>query len=109
VGISYDSVETLKAFSKEGKGERKVRFPLLSDPESEMIKAFGVLNQKFYEHYEKGSRFHGVPHPHLFLVDPKGRIFGKFAEKEFQNRPDITNILAFIEKTQNEAMESDRE
>ena len=80
--------------SEAGWRGTKLRFPPLSDPESEIIKAFGVLNRKLYRRFAKGHRFHGVPHPHMFLVDPEGRIIAKFAEKGFLDRPDIDNALA---------------
>ena len=38
--ISYDSVETLAAFSRQ----RGITFPLLSDAGSETIKRYGILN-----------------------------------------------------------------
>jgi peroxiredoxin len=98
VGISYDSVDTLRTLSQAGWRGTKVRFPLLSDPESEIIKAFGVLNRQLYRRFAKGHRFHGVPHPHMFLVDPEGRIVAKFAEKGFLDRPDVDRALAVIKK-----------
>jgi peroxiredoxin len=39
-GISYDSVEILKYFSER----RKIDFPLLSDPDSKIIREYQVLN-----------------------------------------------------------------
>lgn len=41
-GISYDNVGILKYFSER----RKIEFPLLSDPESKIIKMYDVLNAK---------------------------------------------------------------
>jgi len=130
VGVSYDSVRVLKDFSQAQKGERKarysaeklknfsqaqkgernVRFPLLSDPNSEMIKAFGVLNKQTYKKFEnqKEHRFYGVPQPHVFLVDPKGRIVAKFAEYGFRNRTDIDRILTLIKKRQNKPDQLDK-
>ena len=98
VGISYDSVDTLKPLSEAGWPGPNVRFPLLSDPESDIIKAFGVLNQQLYQRFAKGHRFHGVPHPHMFLVDSAGRIVAKFAESGYIDRPDIDHALAVIKK-----------
>ncbi len=98
VGISYDSVDTLRTFSQAGWRGTKLRFPLLSDPESEIIKAFGVLNRQLYARHAKGHRFHGVPHPHMFLADPEGRIVAKFAERGFIDRPDIDHALAVAKK-----------
>ena len=42
VGISYDSVEVLKAFADK----QKITFPLLSDPESKTIVAYALKNNE---------------------------------------------------------------
>ena len=41
--ISYDSVALLKEFAER----KKISYPLLSDPESAIIRAFGILNDNF--------------------------------------------------------------
>ncbi|MBC8352582.1 MAG: peroxiredoxin family protein [Planctomycetes bacterium] len=64
VAISYDSPEVLSDFAKK----RKITFPLLSDPESKVIKAYGVLNEG------ASGRQAGIPHPGTFLIDQKGTI-----------------------------------
>jgi peroxiredoxin len=67
VAVSYDSTEILKRFAKQG----KIKFPLLSDKDSEVIKAFGVLNK------EGRRRTAGVPHPGTFVIDSEGVIRAK--------------------------------
>ncbi|HEY8504580.1 MAG TPA: peroxiredoxin family protein, partial [Gemmataceae bacterium] len=69
VGISYDPVEVLAEFAKKA----NVTYPLLSDPGSETIRAYGVLNEQ-----AKG-RAEGVPHPATFLIDKKGVVRAKLA------------------------------
>ena len=64
VGVSYDSADVLQKFAKD----RKIRYPLLSDPESRMIRAYGVLNEK------AGGRAKGVPHPGTFVIARDGKI-----------------------------------
>jgi peroxiredoxin len=39
-GISYDGEEILKEFASR----KKITIPLLADPESKMIRAYGLLN-----------------------------------------------------------------
>ena len=68
VSVSYDDVKTLKAFIEKGTGEKKVKFPLLSDPKSELIRALSIFNEKV----KKGHKWYGVPHPHVFLVNTEG-------------------------------------
>ena len=40
--ISYDSVEILKSFADR----QKIEFPMLSDSDSQVIRAYGVLNEQ---------------------------------------------------------------
>ena len=49
----------------------KVKFPLLSDPKSEVIKKYGLLNDK------ARGRQAGIPHPGTVLIDKKGVIRAK--------------------------------
>jgi peroxiredoxin len=96
VAISYDDVKVLTALAKKGRGKRKVTYPLLSDPESKMIKAFGILNEK----HKKGHKWHGVPHPYIFIVDADGKVLGKLSEIRYQKRPTVNDILNLIKKFQ---------
>lgn len=64
VAVSYDAVETLDKFAKK----QEVSFRLLSDSDSKVIKAFGILNEK-----ARGKQA-GIPHPCTFLIDRSGVI-----------------------------------
>jgi len=90
VAISYDAVEELKKFSDK----RKISFPLLSDANSETIKAFGILN----EEHEVGSFAYGVPHPAVYVVNKDGSIKGVLHEDGYKKRPEVSAILEVIEK-----------
>lgn len=75
VGISYDPVDVLKEFAEK----RKVTFPLLSDPDSKTIKAYGLLDAA-----AKGNA-EGVPYPGTFVVDKGGVVRAKlFHEGPFK-------------------------
>ena len=91
--ITYDSVEDLRRFS----GRRDIGLTLLSDPESEVIRAFDILN----EHSRPGSRTYGIPHPAIFVVDPSGVITHRFAEQRYSSRTDIDLVLATIATANN--------
>ena len=90
--VSYDAPATQMKFAeKEG-----VEIALVSDEQSEAIKAFGLLN----ETHAEGSRFYGVPHPAVFIVDDEKVIRAKLYEedylsnkKSYRNRPAIDVIL----------------
>jgi hypothetical protein len=76
--ISYDTVETLKFFSdRVGIG-----YPLLSDPDSEVIQAFGVLNTSV----PKDHQNYGIPNPGEFLINPDRTVRAKFFEESFRDR-----------------------
>jgi peroxiredoxin Q/BCP len=66
IGISTDSVESHKKFvDKMG-----IPYVLLSDPESEVSKQFGVWGKKQF----MGKEYMGIQRS-TFLVDEKGKIF----------------------------------
>jgi len=76
--ISYDSRELLAEFAQR----KKISYPLLSDPESTIIRAFGILNTSIPEE-DSG---HGIPHPGLYRVDSRGRVQSKFFEEVYNHR-----------------------
>jgi hypothetical protein len=84
--LSYDSIEVLKDFSTR----RQITFPLLSDPDSKIISAFGLLNEI---DYPKGNMAHGVPFPGTFVTDAAGVISTKQFEKEYQERRTAASLL----------------
>jgi hypothetical protein len=83
--ISYDTVAILNDFATR----REIRFPLLSDPESEVIRAFGLLN----EEYGAGHEIHGVPHPGTLVIDAKGRVVEKYFEEGYRPRRTAASVL----------------
>lgn len=85
--ISYDSVEILKSFADR----RKITFPLLSDPDSSIIRRFGILNET---DYPAGDRAHGVPYPGTFVADADGVVRWKFFESRYTDRRTAGSFLA---------------
>ena len=83
--ISYDSVAILKNFA----GRRGITFPLLSDPDSKIIRSFGILN----ETAPKNTPFSGIPYPGTYLVDPQGKVLSKFFVDDFRERDTAGEIL----------------
>lgn len=76
VAVSYDSVDVLEKFA----AERKITFPLLSDPESTAIKAYGILNK------EAAGPTAGIPYPGTFVVDSGGVIRAKLFLDGYKGR-----------------------
>ncbi len=83
-GISYDSVEILKYFS----GRRKIDFPLLSDPDSKIIRMYQVLNS------EAVGPNAGMARPGYFYIDPEGMIREKFFEAKYRERLTGNTVLS---------------
>ncbi len=82
--ISYDSPAILRNFAER----RHITYPLLSDPESKIIRAYGLLN----ETVPKGM-FYGIPYPGTFLVDAKGIVVAKYFEDDYTQRVTVSDIL----------------
>ena len=76
--VSFDTVETLKHFA----GRADIGFPLLSDPDSVLIKRFGILN----ESVAKDHRFYGIPNPGEYLVNPDRTVRAKYFEESYRDR-----------------------
>jgi hypothetical protein len=84
--ISYDSTAVLKHFADR----RGIRFPLLADPDSKIIRAFGIFNESI----KPGNMAYGIPHPGLFLVNQDGRVEARYFEDDYRERYTISGILA---------------
>jgi peroxiredoxin len=83
--ITYDPVPALARFG-EGRG---IKYTLLSDKGSKIIRAFGLLNER----HPPGSFGHGIPHPIIFVIDPGGVIRHRFSQATYRRRPDIDRVL----------------
>ena len=84
--ITYDSTDILKGFADA----HGIEFPLLSDPGSETIKRYGLLNREM----DPASRFYGVPYPGTFILDLNGRVQERFFEQAYQERFTVSSIAA---------------
>ncbi len=84
-GVSYDSVAVLKNFADR----RHITFPLLSDPQSKIIRAFGILNDAV----QPGTAQFGIPYPGTFILDTKGTVVAKYFEDDFRERISASDIL----------------
>lgn len=83
-GISYDSAEILKYFSDR----RKIDFPLLSDPDSKIIRMYQVLNS------EAVGPNAGMARPGYFFIDTEGMIREKFFEAKYRERLTGNTVLS---------------
>lgn len=82
--MSYDPPKVLSAFASD----RGIEFPLLSDPFSKTIDAWGVRNE------QAPPRVDGIPHPGTFLLDETGVIRAKLFREGYKKRHSPDEILA---------------
>ncbi len=66
VCLSYDNVEVLGSFATR----EEIKFPLLADPTSKVIRQLGLTNTKF----KKGTLRYGLAHPATIVIDPVGNV-----------------------------------
>jgi peroxiredoxin len=84
--ISYDTVEILKSFADR----REIEFPMLADPDSKVIRAYGVLNA------DAAGMNKGMALPGYFFIDTSGVIREKFfeAKETYQVRYSANGVIA---------------
>jgi peroxiredoxin len=87
VAFSYDKPEVLARFAER----RKITFPLLSDPDSTVIKAFGLLNK------EARGKAAGVPYPGTFLLDKDGVIRAKLFLDGYRERHSTEELIKAVQ------------
>jgi len=83
--VSYDSVAILSNFAQR----KGIHFPLLSDPDSKIIRTLGLLNETI----PKDNAFFGVPYPGSFVLDKNGVIVAKYFEEDYKQRYTSGDIL----------------
>ena len=83
MGISYDEPATLKRFTTR----QSLGFPLLSDPGSKTIKAYGLLNEG------ASGPTEGIPHPVTVMVDKSGVIRAKLGFEGYRQRHTSKDLI----------------
>ncbi len=83
--ISCDSIAILKAFADR----QQIGFELLSDPESKVIRQYGILNDTV----QKDSPQFGIPYPGTYVLDAGGVVIAKYFEDDFRVRDTAASIL----------------
>jgi hypothetical protein len=67
---------------------RKIDFPMLSDPDSKILRTYQVLN------VEATGQFKGMARPGYFFIDTQGVIREKFFEAKYRERLSGNNVIA---------------
>ena len=94
LAISVDDHETTKKFvekiSSDGNGS--VNYTMLSDPDHKVIDRYG-LHDPTYD----GTKFDGIPHPAVYVIDKNGRVAWSKVELDYKMRPSNADIRAALE------------
>jgi len=84
IAVSYDS----PAINAAAVAKLGLTYPLLSDPGSKVIDAYGIRN------LEATGRAAGVPHPTVFILDRQGTIRARLMRDHYRDRPESAEIMA---------------
>jgi hypothetical protein len=87
--LSYDDIEALADF----KAAHEAKFTMLSDPSSDVIRSFGILNTLIAE---DDHPWFGIPYPGVYVTDNDGIIIEKFFENNYAVRPGPEQLLAAV-------------
>ena len=82
--VIHEPVEALRAFA----AKHGISFPLLADPDSTVIKRFGLVDPEF-----KSDELTDVPYAGSFLLDAQGVVLEKFFEDATEYRRTAGSIL----------------
>jgi peroxiredoxin len=96
VVLTTDTPETLARYV----AERHPSLTLISDADSTIISALGLLDPE----YPEGNRRHGLPYPETLILSPEGVVEARLAlddlygqDGAFQQRVDVNDVLAAID------------
>ena len=85
--VSYDEPDALADYASA----HDVTFTMLSDPDSQVIESFGILNTLIPP---DDHPWYGIPFPGAYVVDERGIVTTKFFEHNFAVRPGPEQLLA---------------
>lgn len=94
LAVSVDDHEKTKQLIDRiaADGNGAVNYPMLSDPGHKVIDAYG-LHDPAYD----GTKFDGIPHPTVFVIDKNGRVAWAKVETDYKVRPSNADIRAALE------------
>ena len=84
--LSYDEADALRDF-RDAHG---ITYTLLSDPDSDVIRSFGILNTLIDT---TDHPWYGIPYPGTYVVNPEGTITHKFFDNNLAVRAGREQLL----------------
>jgi peroxiredoxin len=94
-GISVDTPEQSRGFIEKivaEAGGGSLAFPLLSDPQHQVIDAYGLPDPRYLK-----QKREGIPYPTVYVVDKAGRVAWARTDKDFRQRPSNSEIRAALD------------
>ena len=94
LAVSVDDHEKTKQLIEKiaADGNGAVNYAMLSDPGHKVIDAYG-LHDPAYD----GTKFDGIPHPTVYVIDKNGRIAWAKVETDYKVRPSNADIRAALD------------
>jgi peroxiredoxin len=83
--VTYDSQAVLQNFARR----KGIHYPMLSDPDSKIIRDFGVFN----DNIEPGTPAYGIAFPGNFVIDAKGIVKSKYFDADYRQSYTQASIL----------------
>lgn len=88
--ITHDDMQKVQDYQKK----EKIKLILIPDAEHAITRFFRILNTD----YKRGDKFFGTPNPAIYVINAKGVVTHRFAEKDLDRRPQIDAVKAEISK-----------
>ena len=88
--LSYDEADALSDF----RDAHNVTFTLLSDPQSEVIRSFGILNTLIDE---SDHPWFGIPYPGTYILNAEGVVTHKFFDSNLAVRAGPEQLLRAVQ------------
>jgi len=88
--ISNDPVEILGEFA----AKHDITFPLLSDSDSTVIRAFGIMNELIRPDEGQSMRWYGIPYPGTYYLDANMIVADKDFHQHHARRASGASVLA---------------
>ena len=94
LAVSVDDHEKTKQLISKiaADGNGAVNYTMLSDPGHKVIDAYG-LHDPAYD----GTKFDGIPHPTVYVIDKNGRVAWAKVETDYKVRPSNADIRTALE------------
>lgn len=94
LAVSVDDHEKTKQLINKiaADGNGPVNYAMLSDPGHKVIDAYG-LHDPAYD----GTKFDGIPHPTVYVIDKNGRVAWAKVETDYKVRPSNADIRAALD------------